>query len=127
MSKSVLYTEDKSKMKYDIPEVTEYGGLAVVRAPGSLEKDDAERIRSIMLNCLNNGNTQLALDMEAVPYINSDGLRMIQDVLRQAESLEASLALVNANSRVLRTLNITRLDTQVAVYASIDEAIRQNS
>ncbi|MDO8586766.1 MAG: STAS domain-containing protein [Armatimonadota bacterium] len=108
-------------------EVTQYDRRAVVRAPGSLGKDTAEHVRAMMLSCLNKGDTHVVLDMEAVPYINSDGLRMLQDVVEQAETREASLALANPNDSVLRTLTMTRMDKLLPIYASVEEALRKKT
>jgi anti-anti-sigma factor len=107
-------------------KITEYERHVVVRAHGSLETDAAERVRAIMISCLNKGDTQLVLDMQGVPYINSDGLRMLQDVQRRAETQAASLSLANANDNVLRTLNMTQLDKQLPVYTSVEEALNNH-
>jgi anti-anti-sigma factor len=110
-------------MRTQNPRVTEYERSAVVRPPGSLEKDAAERIRAAMMYLLNKGDTELVLDMEAVPFINSEGLRMLRDVQQQAETREARLSLANANDSVLRTLNMTRMDRHLSIFASVEEAL----
>jgi len=107
------------------PEILTNDHRVIVKASGSLGKDGSEHVRRAILSCLSKGDRQLVLDMRAVPYINSDGLRMLQDVLREAETLDASLSLASPNSSVLRTLSLTRLDRQVPVYRSVEEALRE--
>ena len=104
-------------------EVMEYDRNAVVRAPGSLGKDIAEHVGAAMVSCLNKGDTRLVLDLGAAMYINSEGLRMLQEVQRHAETLEASLALANPNDRVMRTLNMTRMDKHLQIYKSVEDAL----
>lgn len=113
-------------MRKDEREVTQFNHSAVVKAPGSLGKDAADRVRRLMMSCLNNGDTSLVLDMKAAPFIDSDGLRMLQDVLRQAETKDASVALANANDSVLRTLTITQMDRLFPIFTSVEEALRQH-
>jgi anti-anti-sigma factor len=107
-------------------QVKEYNRNAVVRAPGSLGKDIAEHVGAAMVSCLNKGDTRLVLDLGAAAYINSDGLRMLQEVQRRAETLEASLALANPNDRVMRTLNMTQMDRQLQIYESVEDALGYN-
>ena len=104
-------------------EVTESDRQAVVTAHGSFNEQAAEHIRKAMISCLDRGDRRLVLDMKAVPYINTEGLRMLQDVLQQAEMYEATLSLANANSRVLRTLNMTHMDQRLPIYDSVEEAL----
>ena len=104
-------------------EVIEYDRQAVLTAHGSLGEQASQRVRQVVMSCLDKGDRQLVLDMKAVPYINTDGLRMLQDVLQQAEMHEARLSLANANSRVLRTLNMTHMDQRLTIYDSVEEAL----
>ena len=108
-------------------EVRQFDHHAVVRAAGSLGKDAAEQVGMMMISCLNEGDTHVVLDMAAVPYINSDGLRMLQEVLRQAETRDASLALASPNDNVLRTLTLTRMDKALPIFASVEEALRNKT
>jgi len=110
-------------MREDRPEVTELNNLAVVKAAGSLGEDGARRVRAIISSCLHKGDRRLVLDMGAVQYINTQGLRMLQDAIEEAETLEASLALANVNSRVLRTLSITRMDKRLPIFGTVEEAV----
>jgi stage II sporulation protein AA (anti-sigma F factor antagonist) len=116
--------KDICSMRERRPEVTEYDHHAIVRASGSLGEDGAQHVRAMIMTCLSNGDRQLVLDMKAVPYINSDGLRMLQDVLRQAETAQASLALARPNSSVLRTLRLTQMDKQAPIYDSVEAALK---
>ena len=104
-------------------KVTQYQHRAVVTAHGSLGEQAAELVRQLVMSCLDRGDRELVLDMKAVPYINTEGLRMLQDVLQQAEIHEATLSLANANSRVLRTLNMTHMDQRLPVYDSVEAAL----
>lgn len=110
-------------MQKEHPRVIEYDRNAVVTAPGSLSKDIAERVRAAMVSCLNKGDTRLILDLGAAAFINSDGLRMLQEVQRHAEKLQASLDLANPNDRVMRTLNMTHMDRQLKVYETVEAAL----
>ena len=112
-----------TQMREERLRISEYDKQVVVRASGSLGKDAADQVRAVMLSRLSKGDTRLVLDLEAVSYINSDGLRMLQDVLRQAETHEASLALAKPNDSVLRTLTLTRLDRQLPVFDSVEAAL----
>lgn len=122
-----LSEQEEHAMRKEHLEVTEYDRNAVVRAPGSLGKDTAENVGAAMVSCLDKGDIHLVLDLGDAMYINSDGLRMLQEVQRHAESLEASLALANPNDRVMRTLNMTRMDKQLPIYESVEAALNNNN
>lgn len=104
-------------------QVIEYDDRAIVKASGSLGVD-SERVGAIIRNCLEKGDRRLVLDMKAVPYINSDGLRMLQEALRQADEAQASLSLANANDNVLRTLSLSQVDKLVQVFSTVRDALR---
>jgi anti-sigma B factor antagonist len=70
-----------------------------------------------------NGARRLVLDLAAVVYLDSAGVRLVYEVSRELSRLGIDLAIVQPRAAyVARVLALSAVDDMVPVYASSDEA-----
>lgn len=79
---------------------------------GPFDRWGCIRLRFKLLMRLAKGITRLTVDLRRVPYIDSDGLKMIRWLRDDWKDL--TLEIINANKSVTRTLMLSHLDDLIA-------------
>lgn len=103
-------------------------GEALIHLKGPLDRWGTIRLRFKLLFKLARGCQRLVLDMKRVPFVDSDGVRLLRWLVEDFDNL--ALEVVNANSRVLRTLEWSRMENLVkrpAETESVAAAARRAS
>ena len=71
------------------------------------------------------GKTAVALDLEAVQFIDSTGLGVLLNGLRQVTRRNGRLAIALANPTVLRLFEVTGLEATFDIVGTREEALRR--
>lgn len=106
-------------------EITEHerDEVTIFTLDGRVDSEGAVDLDLALQAATSAGKNKLILDMAAVRYINSAGLRTLADVLTQVRQQEGDLKLVNPHPRVARVLQIIGFDKFFAIHDTIDEAV----
>jgi anti-anti-sigma factor len=75
-----------------------------------------------LLHLIENGITRLILDLTALDYISSAGLRVFLTVLKTLERCEGKLCLAGAGTNVTSVLTMSGLDTVLQRRPTVAEA-----
>jgi anti-anti-sigma factor len=70
------------------------------------------------------GFRDVVVDLEQVRWLNSTGLGWLVGLIRQRKLHGDTVALVGANERIAKLLQVTSLDIALPTYASLAEAAR---
>ena len=84
-----------------------------MRPAGPLDRWGCVRLRFRILGRIAKGCKKLLLDLKRVPYVDSDGVRLLK-WLREEWS-DTAIELTNANRSVCRTLSLSHLDGVLSV------------
>lgn len=68
----------------------------------------------------------LVVNLAGVPVMNSSGLGMLVGASASLRSAGGQLVVCDANEKILSLLKMTRLDSVLAHYATLDEALAAN-
>ncbi|MBI2841914.1 MAG: STAS domain-containing protein [Armatimonadetes bacterium] len=83
-------------------------GFVCFKVVGPLDASGAIRLKPRLLHAVEDGYRHLVLDSEFVPYIDSEGLKMLIEVMsRPGEPVQ--IEMVGANRSVSRVFSLTRL------------------
>lgn len=81
-------------------------------------------LREAIAKVADEGKVFIAVDVQAVEFMDSSGLGVIVGAHKRLKSSEGELILVSPNKQMRRILALTGLDQILNVRISVDEAIR---
>jgi anti-sigma B factor antagonist len=88
----------------------------VIRAVGEIDLSTAPRLRAALEAARAHGTTTL-LDMSAVSFIDSNGLRVLLEAARAAERSEWGWFIVRPSATVRRLVAISRTSARLPIVA----------
>jgi anti-sigma B factor antagonist len=97
----------------------------IIEVAGEIHVSTAPQFSELLAAAVDAGRTSLVLDLTDVMFIDSTGLSVLLNALRQVSRAGGRMALVCSNPTVLRLFEITRLDTTFAIHAELDPALAQ--
>ncbi len=95
----------------------------VIRVTGEIHATTAPALAAPLDDAVRHGKTLMVLDLTAVEFIDSTGLSVLLNGLRQVTRVRGRMALACTNPTVLRLFEITRLDATFDILPSCDEAL----
>lgn len=99
------------------------GDVVEVRLDGEIDSSNSERTADRLIGAMPADAAGLVLDLAGIGYLDSAGVSMLFAILRRLETSRQTLALVVPEGSTLRRLfAVTRVDTLVAVRATLPEA-----
>ncbi|RSM87956.1 STAS domain-containing protein [Kibdelosporangium aridum] len=101
----------------------------LVVATGEVDMDTAPTLSAAVTTALDQAaGRPCILDLTAVSFLNSAGLTALVNATRQADARQEPLRIVvDSNRPVIRPIEITGLDTVLALYHSVDEALHASN
>ena len=95
----------------------------VLAVEGEIHVSTAPEFSVLLNSTVEHGSTALVLDLSGVMFIDSTGLSVLLNALRQVTRAGGQMAVVCSNPTVLRLFEITRLDTTFDIYAELEPAL----
>jgi anti-sigma B factor antagonist len=95
----------------------------VVAVEGEIHVSTAPEFSAMLSATVDGGRTSLVLDLTGVMFIDSTGLSVLLNALRQVTHVGGQMAVVCSNPTVLRLFEITRLDTTFDIHAELEPAL----
>ena len=108
---------------FDVSVDRPSAGRAIVAVSGELDLYAAPDTREALDGALDEGATEVVVDLTDVDFIDSSGLACIVNVARRLGESGGRLVVVNRHPAVARTLQLTRLDRIFEVVGDRDEAL----
>jgi stage II sporulation protein AA (anti-sigma F factor antagonist) len=97
-------------------------GIVVVELQGKLDTGTADPTERLLLE-RTAGARQVVLDLSAVPYVSSAGLRVLLVVAKRLRAVEGRLILCGVQPYVKEVLDISGLSSIFPIFASRTEAL----
>jgi len=94
----------------------------VVAAAGDLDLGTAPVLRARARAALDGRPGALIVDLGAVTFCGSAGLQVIAELAGESAAADVPFAVVAAGRPVLRSLQVTRMDTTLALHPTVDGA-----
>jgi anti-sigma B factor antagonist len=95
----------------------------ILAVEGEIHVSTAPEFSAMLSATVDDGCTSLVLDLTGVMFIDSTGLSVLLNALRQVTHTGGQMAVVCSNPTVLRLFEITRLDTTFDIYAELEPAL----
>jgi anti-sigma B factor antagonist len=104
--------------------VTEAAGQrAVVEVSGELDMSTGPALERQLAALVNDGVTDVVLDLSRVSFIDSSGLSVLVVALKRLRSRGGALRLAGCQSPVQTVLDLTALSRVFFMYPSVDAAL----
>lgn len=94
----------------------------IVTLPAEIDMANDRDVSQQLGSALATGATLVVADMTATRFCDSTGLRALVLAHKQAAAQHTELRLVITSANVLRVMAITKLDTVLRIYPSLDAA-----
>jgi anti-anti-sigma factor len=109
---------------------TSSAGSTVVAPAGRIDHASAEGFAAALAPHLEQckaGGPPLVIDMSAVDYISSVGLRVLMVAAKQAEAQAGTIAIAALTPMVREVFEISRFDMLFRIYDSVEAALGARS
>lgn len=98
-------------------------GTKVVVLAGRLDSSTEEASRLHLLAAAQDGRRALILDLSAIDYVSSAGLRVLVLAVKRTQSLRIPIALCGANAALQELLDISDLASLFPLYDTAAAAV----
>ena len=105
---------------FDVRVETTPAGAAVLRVSGELDLATASRFEEAVASAA--PATHIVIDLSGCTFLDSAGMRSLVNASRDARP-EGRVDLVTTDPGILRVLEITGVDTVLAVHPSVEAAL----
>ena len=95
----------------------------MVGITGSVDGLTAETLLSTLQAHVEDGHTRLVVDLAAVEYTSSAGLRALLATVKEARRRGGDLRLAQINPNVRKVLELSGFVTILKIFAEVDEAV----
>jgi anti-sigma B factor antagonist len=114
-----------------MPGLTDFGLLDeavddrihVVSPTGEIDALTAPQLGRRLLGLAEEGKTGVVVDLSRVTFMDSTGLGVLLNAVRQLTMRDGRLVLVCPSERVMRPFEITGLATRLPIFRSREEAL----
>lgn len=107
----------------EIENTGEEKGWTIIKVTGRMDAVTAPEFESRMLDWINDGDTQVIIDLAGLEYISSAGLRSILTIAKKLKSTAGKLILASLRNTVKEVFEISGFSTIIPVRDSVGAAL----
>ena len=96
----------------------------VVRLEGEVDVYTAPKLKSRLIDLVDQGKFKIIVDLEKVDFMDSSGLGVLVGGLKRVRSHDGSIALICNQENILKIFRITGLVKVFPIFESQDSALR---
>jgi len=107
-------------------EVSEESGVKVFTLTGRLmDQAEADGLTSALKQEIENGHSNIVLDLSGLKYMNSTGLNIMINVLTKTRNAGGEAIIINVSESVKQLFVVTKLDTIFTIMSSKEDAFKR--
>jgi anti-anti-sigma factor len=114
-----LYVEER---KVDI-QTQEHKRVVVVTVEGRIDSATASEFEQTLSNFTQQGKNNIVLDLSAVDFISSAGLRVLVTTRKAVKAAGGDIVFAKSSEQVIDTLDIAGLDVLFEQYEDRETAV----
>jgi anti-sigma B factor antagonist len=109
--------------EFAIIEQGSEAGHYVIAARGEIDLFTAPELKQVITEVIENGERRVAIDLSEVSFLDSTALGVLIGAVKRLRSRGGALAVINTDSSIAKTFEITGLDQIFTIVASRAEAL----
>ncbi|TDO85265.1 SpoIIAA-like anti-anti-sigma regulatory factor [Halanaerobium saccharolyticum] len=101
---------------------------AVLKFEGEVIFDNSNQLKEEAKQMLSKNEkvNSLVIDLGSVPYLDSSGVGVILSLFKFMRNRNGALAVAEANEKIKRVFDVTKLREIIPVYAGVEEAMQED-
>lgn len=103
--------------------VSEMKRVQLLQIAGRVDTLSADELHAALARAIDEGRTNLVVDLQGVEYMSSAGLRELVSALKQVNKLNGDLRIAQPSPKVMEVLELAGLDTIFKIYTTQVEAV----
>ena len=103
--------------------ISDTNQVAVVEAQGRIDSNTAHELGGALTHVIDDGHSQIVLDLAGVDYMSSAGLRELVSALKKVRNGNGDMRIARVTERVYEVLELSGLHTIFKVFDSQAEAV----
>ncbi len=103
--------------------VSEMRRVQLFEVIGRVDSTNATELGTAMDRAVDDGKSNLVLDLSGVEYMSSAGLREMVRILKRVKRVGGDLRIANPSERVREVLELAGLDSVFEIYPTQVEAV----
>jgi anti-sigma B factor antagonist len=100
------------------------GGLTVVSLAGDIDVFESPRLREELQRLIEAGHQHLAVDLNAVRFLDSTGLGVLVGIFHRLRAVDGSIVLICTSDRIREVFRVTRLTDVFAIHPDLESVMR---
>lgn len=100
------------------------GGLTVVSLAGDIDVFESPRLREELQRLIDAGHQHLAVDLNAVRFLDSTGLGVLVGIFHRLRAVDGSIVLICTSDRIREVFRVTRLTDVFAIHPDLESVMR---
>jgi anti-sigma B factor antagonist len=109
--------------EFAIIEQGSEAGHYVIAARGEIDLFTAPELKQVITEVIENGERRVAIDLSEVSFLDSTALGVLIGAVKRLRSRGGALAVINTDSSIAKTFEITGLDQIFTIVATRAEAL----
>ncbi|HEB12389.1 MAG TPA: anti-sigma factor antagonist [Actinobacteria bacterium] len=105
-------------------DVEEQDGVMVLKLDGEVDVYTAPKLKSRLVDLVDQGKFKIVVDLEKVDFMDSSGLGVLVGGLKRVRSHEGAIALICTQENILKIFRITGLVKVFPIFDDQDQAIQ---
>lgn len=97
--------------------------FTIVGVSGELDVYTAPALEEVLADLVDEGATDLIVDLSSVDFMDSTGLGLLIKALKWIRERDGSLGIVVVTDKIRKVFQITGLDSVLSLHESIDAAV----
>jgi anti-sigma B factor antagonist len=109
--------------EFAIIEQGSEAGHYVIAARGEIDLFTAPELKQVITEVIESGERRVAIDLSEVSFLDSTALGVLIGAVKRLRSRGGALAVINTDSSIAKTFEITGLDQIFTIVSSRAEAL----
>jgi anti-sigma B factor antagonist len=109
--------------EFAIIEQGSEAGHYVIAARGEIDLFTAPELKQVITDVIESGERRVAIDLSEVSFLDSTALGVLIGAVKRLRSRGGALAVINTDSSIAKTFEITGLDQIFTIVSSRAEAL----
>ncbi len=105
-------------------DIGEKDGVVVLKLDGEVDVYTAPKLKSRLVDLVDQGKFKIVVDLEEVDFMDSSGLGVLVGGLKRVRSHDGAIALVCTQENILKIFRITGLVKVFPIFENQDQAVQ---